>query len=227
MPPAQKRKRPTLPSTKPSRAHRSQQPAQKKSQDVDDDDNKYSKRPKFDKRSDWKAKKAERAAPASTKPIIHDPRKKNRGAKRSKVEEESEDSGYEEVGFQSDRSSGEDQALDSSDDEVDITAALSGAMPSASAKGKARSALPSQESRFSGRKSSSALKGTEPEVGDGSDGDDDFIAEMMGKKNMEDGKAVVKDAVGKKGDNGRGVKEASGGGSFQSMGTFPSFFPWF
>ncbi|CDZ97975.1 atp-dependent rna helicase dbp10 [Phaffia rhodozyma] len=248
MPPANKRKRPTLPSIKPSRAARSQEASSKKAKPDHDDfsEDPYSKKKKFEKRSDWKAKKAQAAeekagrgkpgakngkGPAE-KPTIHDPRKKNRGAKKSKTEEESEDSGYEEVGgagsdgsedyaFSGGEGNGGGYSDSSDEDEVDITAALSGTMPSASTKRTTRPALPSQESRYSGRKSSSAPKGNEPEVGDGSDGDDDFIAEMMGKRNIEDGKAVVKETVGKKGDNGKNAKEASGGGSFQAMGLLP------
>jgi hypothetical protein len=98
-------------------------------------------------------------------------------------------------------------------------------LPSSSKKGKERAKLPSQDAQFhqagGKKKNSSYIPGMpESEDDEGDVSDADLIVEMMEKRNVKDGKAVVKSAVAKKGDNGKGMKEATGGGSFPTMGSF-------
>jgi hypothetical protein len=162
--------------------------------------------------------------------------------KKAGSDAESEGSGYEEVkvdeeGYSSDEgdSDSEDnfgggrrggRGGDSSEDDgFDITDALAGNLPSSSKKGKERAKLPSQDAQFhqagGKKKNSSYIPGMpESEDDEGDVSDADLIVEMMEKRNVKDGKAVVKSAVAKKGDNGKGMKEATGGGSFPTMGSF-------
>jgi hypothetical protein len=226
---ALKRKKPNLPSLKGSRAHASAAagaggakafrtkaaPAPKKGGkdggrkefegEVEPEDPRDKKRERPEE--GWKAHKLQK-----------------RADKFKKREEESEGSGYEEVapaadgdtyagldqtGYSSSEGSfygdgaGDDD--DNSESDVDIFNSLAG--PSSTKGGAA----------------SSSAKGKGPAPAsitplDDSDEDDDYILQMMEKSNVAAGKDVVKKAVGKKGDNGKGVKEATGGGSFQSMG---------
>lgn len=225
---ALKRKKPNLPSTKGSRAHASaaagaggakafktkSTPAPKGGKgkerkefegEVEPEDPRDKKRERPEE--GWKAHKL-----------------KKREDKFRKRDEESDGSGYEEVApaGDGDTYAGLDQTgysssdgsfsgggggdEDDSESDVDIFNSLAG--PSSS---KAAGS------------SSAAAKGKGPasasiEPLDDSDEDDDYILQMMEKSNVAAGKDVVKKAVGKKGDNGKGVKEATGGGSFQSMG---------
>lgn len=229
MPPPQgsslKRKKPNLPSTKGSRAHASaaagaggakafkskSAPRPTKGGkdrqsfedgEVEPEDPKDKKRERPEE--GWKAHKM-----------------KKREEKFKKREEESEGSGYEEVapadgadvyaGLDQDGySSSEGSYLDGgnggsdSESDVDIFNSLAGPSTQASAKGKG----PAQANDYGAAGQ------------DDSDEDDDYILQMMEKSNVAAGKEVVKKAVGKKSDNGKAVKEATGGGSFQSMGAF-------
>ena len=228
-PPANgKRKRTTLPtlsSAKAGRQHAAslKKPAPSRSSLKEDHDEAEgeSKASKFGFKK--KPAKTFPRGPRSTRP---------RNPRKTSEDGESSGSGYEEVGgggYSDDDEEGYGGSSDS-EGEMDITAALSGGMPSSSkmgGKGKERSKLPSQDAIFHAaggkKKGSQYVPGQEDddeEDGDVSDGD--LIVEMMEKKNLKDGKAVVKSAVSKKGDNGKNVKEATGGGSFQSMGEFHS-----
>ena len=224
-----KRKRTTLPSLSSSKANRAQAAAQKKpttskhrnSMNDDGDDNDgESKASKFGFKK--KAPKPYARGPRSTRP---------RNPRKASDDEESEGSGYEEVGGGGYSDDDDDEfggAGSSSDDDggMDITAALSGSMPGSSKGGlkasASRAKQPSQDAAFHAaggkKKGSQYVPGQDDEDDEDAGSDGDAIVEMMEKRNVKDAKAVVKSVVSKKGDNGKNVKEATGGGSFQSMG---------
>lgn len=250
--PSTKRKRTSLPTTKPARAVRAAQAAAKKPSKREDDEGGNDNRrrtggrganPRYGKDADGEEGGAKKKGEAYKKPAWPTgprstrPRAAKRAADAAKGRKsrgddgESSGSGYEEVGLEDGYSSdgyggggggGDDYGDDSSDDGgMDITAALSGAMPSSmKGKGKARAPLPSQDGAFFGaggkKKGSTYVSGQSDDDADGDDAD--YIVEMMEKRNIKDGKAVVKSATAKKGDTQKAVKEATGGGSFQSMG---------
>lgn len=126
---------------------------------------------------------------------------------KTKVDEDADDSGY-------------DEAPAASDDEdgfnFDLTSSLAG--PPAMSRFKTARSTPASSNKANGGRSA-AMEVEEEEAAEEEMLDDDEDAEimaMMGKKSFKDGATVAKAAVGK--GKGKEAKTMVGGGSWQSMG---------